>query len=392
MVNRNGQVVRYRYGSCHRLVERVDALGNTSRFQWGTEPDQLLAIVNPTGETYTLEYNELDRISREVSFDGRPTGFEYDLAGRWTARINALEQRIELVRDALGRTVAQITPDGSGGTFGYDAAGFLQEAKNGNSQISFERDTLGRVVREVQNGREILRTFDAVGNLHRLQSGPDADIAYSFDGNKLLSAFQVQGFEATSFERDVRGSEIRRVLPGQAQLLQQFDAMAELERQVALAPAAAATLPHADAGDVLVERAYERTGSLVANLADRSWGGTRYSYDPANRLTTALRQRGASEHFEFDLNSNLVRTTRGNEIESFRYEAGGRLVQQAQSAYRYDPQGRLVARAETRRDGRNSEWHFQWDALDRLTGVTRPDGERWTYAYDPFGRRIAEDL
>ena len=390
MVNRNGHVVRYRHGPCHRLLERVDALGNTSRFEWGTEPDQILAIVNPTGERYELEYNELNRISREISFDGRPSKFEYDLAGRRIARINALDQRIEFVRDALGRAVAQNTPDGSGGTFGYDEAGFLKEARNANGQISFERDSLGRVVREIQNGRAIVRTFDAVHNLRRLQSGPDADITYAFDGNKLLSAFQVQGFEATRFERDARGSEVRRDMPGQVQLLQQFDAMAELEHQEALRPADAATPSSGDNVDVLLERAYGRTGSLIASLADRTWGSTRYSYDPADRLTTALRQRGASEHFEFDRNSNLVRTTRGNEIESFLYEAGDKLVQRAESTYRYDPQGRLIAKVVALHDGEIREWHFQWDALDRLTGVTRPDGERWTYLYDAFSRRISK--
>ncbi|PBC70647.1 RHS repeat-associated protein [Streptomyces sp. TLI_235] len=35
-------------------------------------------------------------------------------------------------------------------------------------------------------------------------------------------------------------------------------------------------------------------------------------------------------------------------------------------------------------------WHYTWDADDRLTGVTTPDGARWRYLYDPFGRRIAK--
>ncbi|WP_322780094.1 RHS repeat-associated core domain-containing protein, partial [Frankia sp. Cas4] len=35
-------------------------------------------------------------------------------------------------------------------------------------------------------------------------------------------------------------------------------------------------------------------------------------------------------------------------------------------------------------------WRYSWDADDRLTGVTTPDGWRWRYSYDPFGRRIAK--
>jgi len=36
------------------------------------------------------------------------------------------------------------------------------------------------------------------------------------------------------------------------------------------------------------------------------------------------------------------------------------------------------------------DWHFRWDADDRMTGVTTPDGQRWRYRYDALGRRIAK--
>lgn len=36
-------------------------------------------------------------------------------------------------------------------------------------------------------------------------------------------------------------------------------------------------------------------------------------------------------------------------------------------------------------------WHYSWDAEDRLIGVTTPDGSRWRYRYDPFGRRVSKE-
>ncbi|MFQ2880027.1 RHS repeat domain-containing protein, partial [Mycobacterium sp. MS3] len=32
-------------------------------------------------------------------------------------------------------------------------------------------------------------------------------------------------------------------------------------------------------------------------------------------------------------------------------------------------------------------WHYRWDAYDRLRSVTTPDGQTWTYGYDPASRR-----
>ncbi|MCE7080655.1 RHS repeat protein [Streptomyces sp. ST2-7A] len=35
-------------------------------------------------------------------------------------------------------------------------------------------------------------------------------------------------------------------------------------------------------------------------------------------------------------------------------------------------------------------WHYTWDAHDRLVETRTPDGTRWTYTYDSFGRRVAK--
>ncbi|MER7899308.1 RHS repeat domain-containing protein [Streptomyces sp. NPDC096046] len=42
--------------------------------------------------------------------------------------------------------------------------------------------------------------------------------------------------------------------------------------------------------------------------------------------------------------------------------------------------------------GGTREWTYTWDAEDRLTEVTTPDGRRWAYVYDGLGRRVAKRL
>ncbi|MFD0149507.1 helix-turn-helix domain-containing protein [Streptomyces sp. NPDC055721] len=34
-------------------------------------------------------------------------------------------------------------------------------------------------------------------------------------------------------------------------------------------------------------------------------------------------------------------------------------------------------------------WRYEWDAADRLTACTTPDGTRWTNRYDPLDRHVA---
>lgn len=56
----------------------------------------------------------------------------------------------------------------------------------------------------------------------------------------------------------------------------------------------------------------------------------------------------------------------------------------------HDAAGRVVERRRRRLSRRPDIWRYAWDAEDRLIACTTPDGVRWTYQYDPLGRRVAK--
>ncbi|WP_211353898.1 RHS repeat domain-containing protein, partial [Xenorhabdus doucetiae] len=56
--------------------------------------------------------------------------------------------------------------------------------------------------------------------------------------------------------------------------------------------------------------------------------------------------------------------------------------------YRYDDNGRLVEKTEQRDGFRPQVWRYRWDTQNQLTHCETPDGSRWHYRYDAFGRRI----
>ncbi len=72
-------------------------------------------------------------------------------------------------------------------------------------------------------------------------------------------------------------------------------------------------------------------------------------------------------------------------------EYAGTLIRRAGGVrYEHDAQGRVTLRQQKRLSAGPRTWRYSWDGEDRLTGVTTPDGQRWRYAYDPFGRRITK--
>jgi len=60
------------------------------------------------------------------------------------------------------------------------------------------------------------------------------------------------------------------------------------------------------------------------------------------------------------------------------------------TAWKYDVNGRLVEKLVDKGGYRPLLWRYRWDARSQLTGIETPDGERWEYKYDPFGRRISK--
>ncbi|MGO4755328.1 RHS repeat-associated core domain-containing protein, partial [Streptomyces sp. 2MCAF27] len=78
-------------------------------------------------------------------------------------------------------------------------------------------------------------------------------------------------------------------------------------------------------------------------------------------------------------------------------EFTGTIIHRAgRTTYEHDAQGRLVRRTRKLLNGQTRTWTYTWNAEDRLTHATTPNGEEWTYTYDPLGRRttkqrLAED-
>ncbi|HGY5298578.1 TPA: RHS repeat-associated core domain-containing protein [Aeromonas salmonicida] len=74
-----------------------------------------------------------------------------------------------------------------------------------------------------------------------------------------------------------------------------------------------------------------------------------------------------------------------------RYDTAGRVSQVGQNQYRYDKCGRLSEKVVSRPGFQPQTTQFEWDGFDRLQRVILPDGSRWRYRYDPFGRRIGKE-
>ena len=346
---------------------------------------RLTRVLNEADEAYTYTLDALGRVREETGFDGQTRLYVRDALGRLMKAFLPSGRTTEYTYDNAGRPLTQKHSDGTGVEFGYREDGALLRARNESATILFERDALGRVLREVQGEHAVTSRFDSTGQRILLETSLGGRLTVLHDtlgevsslhfGEEFLHASK----STLRFERDALGLEAARVLPG--------DVRVEWQRDAAGRPTARRTLRHVAGAPTqqLDARAYHWRGEdQLAAVEDSRRGRTDYTHDVRGRLVA---QHGPSGtlHRAMDVVGNLYRSST---LADRRYGRGSRLEKADGCRYTYDADGNQTEKVEE--DGRR--WVYRWNDAGMLVEVLRPDGRTVRYEYDAFARRTRKAL
>ncbi len=397
--------MRYRYDGENNLREDVDEVGDVTRTEVAhfdlvaaeTRPDgsrlqfdydselRLTGVTNENGRVWHYEYDAGGNLVRETDFNGCTVAYRYDAAGQLIERTDASGQSTSYVRNLIGDVVERRTPDGTT-TFGYDEVGRLVTAANGHTEVRLRYDAGSRVVEETVNGRTIQSTYDVLGRCVRRVTPSGAESRWEYNAIGQPLALHAAG-RTLRFDYDAAGHEVARSLGTAATLTQAWSADHELLAQ----HITGAT------GAPVQQRSYRyRPDGQLTGINESSTGARSFDLDRLGRIT-AVRAAGWTERYAYDAAGNITEASWPTPYGSVQAdyvgprEISGTLVRSAGSVrYEHDAQGRVVARQQRRLSGKLVTWRYLWDAEDRLSEVRTPDGTRWRYLYDPFGRRTAK--
>lgn len=377
-----GHMMRYEYTDFDLLAAQVSPSGVRQEFSYDTQL-QLREVNNATGLKWNYDYDADGHLISETDFDGRTLTYKYDCAGQLTARTNALHQRITYDHDALGRVVTK-NADGQVTTYAYDAAGRLLEASTPDATLIYGRDRLGRIKSESTNGRTLTFSYDSIGRRVHRTTPNGATSSWHYDSAGRRSSINISG-KVFDLTHDAAGREVVRRFGDNITLTHSWDVVGRLTGQCLTT----------DADRPLIQRTYDYRGDgYLSSITDADSGTRTFVLDPAGRVTT-VNAPDWTEHYAYDGAGNQTQASwpdshPGTEAHGRRTYVGTRLVQAGKIRYEYDAQGRVVLRQKARLSRKPDTWHYEWDAEDRLTAVTTPDGTRWRYFYDAFGRRMSK--
>ena len=432
-------------------LKRTNALGHTFAYAYD-KARRLTVLTNENGETYRLDYDPTDNLIQETGWDGKITAYGYDAAGQLVQQTEygqsnhegRLKERPEtwhihrFKRNILGQLIEKQSRKVSGRNgqskdegisrtrFDYDpVTGNLTKARNQHSSVELAYDELDRLIGEttVHNGQSatVGYQYDPLGNRIRTILPDGRHIDYLYYGSGHLHQISLDGEVITDIERDKLHREIQRT-QGSISSLYDYDPMGRLKSQRTVWSGTQTLHGKQNplAGGAVNRRyAYDKAGNLIQSADQRS-GVLHYVYDKIGRIQEARNsQTGRSETFAFDPAHNIldIPTSTPSPVGEGRGEgkttapisddpktqgllklpanpnlvSGNRLKEYNGIEYTYDALGNLIYRQLP--NGENQ--YYQYDLENQLVRaeIKKPAGntEIWTYAYDPFGRRLSKE-
>ncbi|MFE7093887.1 putative T7SS-secreted protein [Streptomyces erythrochromogenes] len=399
----DGTVESWTYDGEGNCLSHTDALGGTTHFAYTdfdllaarTGPDgarhefshdinlRLTRVTEPQGLTWDYAYDAAGKLVAETDFDGRTLSYSYNDAGRMVSRVNGSGQRVDFTHNALGQVIRKEVEGNAVTTFEYDIFDELAVAASPDARLERLRDRHGRLLSENVNGRTLTYAYDELGRRVGRTTPGGAVSEWSYDAAGRRTKLTASGREI-AFSFDALGREVERTVSDFVTLTSSFDEMNRLTTQ-----------DITSRGSSLQHRSYTyRADGGLIGISDALSGARRFDLDSASRVT-AVHARGWTEQYVYDDAGNQTKaswpaTHPSHSATGTRAYQGTRITSAGAVRYEHDGQGRIVLRQKTRLSRKPDTWRYEWDAEDRLTTVSTPDGTLWQYAYDPLGRRISK--
>lgn len=395
-----GRVVKLTYDPTYNVpLTHTNAAGQVTRFGYDNRGN-LTSIKDPLGQTTSLDYDARGQVVERDDAAGKLTRFDYDGFGNLTK-----------VTDPLGRER----------TFAYDGASRLVRATSTATDVSYEYDSLNRIVAVDDGTARSTYAYDALGNLSGAL-GPDTDLAFDWDpAGRLVQVDDQRLGKTIGYRYDGVGNQVEMQADGRTvtyayDLAGRLTGIADGADQYALAyddggrltqltyPNGVRTEYGYDAADQLTALTSRRAGgALIASSAyaydaagrrlseSRSTGETlTYGYDAAGRLLREQRAGGTDPYlrsYTYDPAGNRTTLDSDGTVTTYAYDDAGQLIEQHTGAdavsYAYDPSGNLTTRTDAA-----GQTAYEYDSLGRMTGMSAPGGSV-AYRYDAFGNRVS---
>ena len=418
-----GNTIRYEYNEMGRVTAVTDGAGRTVR-NFYVRGGRLDKSVYPDGSQIDYTYDKLGRIKSKTDGQGNQTAYEYDRMGRVISVTGSEGQNKKYAYDAVGNVISMTDVNGNTAFYEYTLSGMLKtvtdvlgnkteyiydsgdrlicvsrkgEAEKESREVFYDRNSFGQVecIRDALGGEErfaydalgrvILKTdrdgyqtaygYEADGKVKSILYGDGTGVEMEYTALRQLSLIK-DWMGETRVERDAVGNPLNITDYLGRTVAYEWGSMGE--RKSVNYPDGAKVSYGYDS--LLRLERMEVKGAGRSGIPEEIL----YRYDTAGRLAEKKLPDGMRTMWRYDGNgqlSELIHEDRNGLLDCYRYE--------------YDLTGNKTAVIKERKGfaEESGRYEYGYDALGRLTCVSKDGYAMRKYAYDCFGNRSSmEDL
>ena len=354
----NGQFSVYNSNGNLNYVQDTHGNRITTTFVAG----QLTKLTHSSGQSLTFAYNGAGRIFTITDSAGRVTSYFYDGTNQFLASVVGFDGKTTSYQYDTGTLPASahaltfIThSNGSHDYFSYDTAGKLTNAhRNGGVNDTDFSASEGRVTVTDALQNSTIFSFDQRGLLLQLQNPLQSTVRYAYDRDLNLTQ-----------TIDAAGQTYANTFDTWGDLLTSTDPLGHT-----------------------VSYTYLCDYARLASLTDANTNTTLYGYNAKGDQTSTTYADGSIERAAYDPIGNVLNSTdRMGRVTQYTHNAAGSLLSAtfadgSQSSFTYDAHENLKIATDA-----TGTTTLTYDALDRLTQVTYPNGRFLHYVYNAAGQR-----
>ena len=358
VTNALGHVTSYdAYDAAARLLRSTDANGVETTYVYHPR-GWLLSMTQtpPTGaaRVSTYEYDNVGQMSKVTQPDGTEQNYVYNAAHELVEISDNLGNKVTYAYDAKGNRTDELVfdPDGTlvrSTITTYDIRNYIESINSGGSVTQMINDAVGNLSTQTDpnNNPSTEHDFDALDRLSNTVDALTNDSGYEYNvADQLIQVTAANG-ATTQYEYDDLGNQSKEISPDRGTI----------------------TYSHDDAGN-------------VTSMTDARGITTSYSYDALNRLID-VSYPNTSENitYAYDIGSFAIGRMHQGDDDS------GVVL------YEYDPWGNVTKTTSQPTDENETTLgtfvtQYQYDAANRVIGMTYPNGRTVSITRDAIGRLI----
>lgn len=376
----DGSAVSYEYDNYARPIFTVlpDGSRFERRYQY-TGTREIVSTLFPGGNKIKLIRDALNHPTEFVDSLGNSTRYDWTNTGQPKRIIFADKTSIEHSYDKTGRPVKSTYSDGTEETFQYDGSR-LEKIGSGDFQREYHYrkgviEPVGFTDKPV--GLKIEMTYTASNKLKSIGIPGTGKIHYSYDRHDQLVSITDPHGKRYEFTYNKGGYLSNISYPNQVKQL------ISINRNIGSVD----FIEIKNKSTVLLKRKYKyQDNQFIAGFEDENSNRVQYNYGLNDELIEVTYLNGKDKEridYRYDPNGNLIREEVKNKATDYQYSGIGNLVKKGEQSFRYDKRGNLIEI-----DGSGQRVSLNYSVSNKLTSVTKTDGEQKQYGYDPLGHLV----